>query len=117
MTTEIHAENIEQTLREAWIALRHAQKQGNGVATFYSCEMHEAELYNIQLHEHLHDAIQQHEFHLMLQPIVDLQDQSAFQEGECLLRWRSETVGEIPPDRFLPGGRERVDNPAGTLDY
>ncbi|PMC11885.1 hypothetical protein CJ207_25595, partial [Klebsiella aerogenes] len=59
-------------------------------------------LYNIQLHEHLHDAIQQNEFHLMLQPIVDLQDQSAFQEGECLLRWRSETVGEIPPDRFLP---------------
>lgn len=55
----------------------------------------------------------------MLQPIVDLQDQSAFQEGECLLRWRSETVGEIPPDRFLPGGRERVDNPrwdAGLLN-
>ena len=35
---------------------------GNGVATFYSGEMHEAELYNIQLHEHLHDAIQQNNF-------------------------------------------------------
>ncbi len=45
---------------------------------FFSGEMHEAELYNIQLHEHLHDAIQQHEFHLMLQPIVDLQDQKRF---------------------------------------
>lgn len=68
--------------------------------------MHEAELYNIQLHESLHDAIQHHEFHLVLQPIVDLQDQSAFQEGECLLRWRSEAAGEIPPDRFIPLAEE-----------
>ncbi len=66
VTAEIREENIEQTLREAWIALRHAQKQGNGVATFFSGEMHEAELYNIQLHESLHDAIQHHEFHLVL---------------------------------------------------
>ncbi|EMI5801165.1 EAL domain-containing protein [Klebsiella aerogenes] len=106
VTAEIREENIEQTLREAWIALRHAQKQGNGVATFFSGEMHEAELYNIQLHESLHDAIQHHEFHLVLQPIVDLQDQSAFQEGECLLRWCSEAEGEIPPDRFIPLAEE-----------
>ncbi len=106
VAADISEKNIEQRLREAWIALRHAQKQGNGIATFFSGEMHEAELNNIQLHEHLHDAIQHHEFHLVLQPIVDLQDQSAFQEGECLLRWCSEAAGEIPPDRFIPLAEE-----------
>ena len=34
VTTEIHAENIEQTLREAWIALRHAQKQETALRRF-----------------------------------------------------------------------------------
>ncbi|KZR06398.1 diguanylate cyclase [Klebsiella aerogenes] len=106
VTADISVENIEQTLREAWIALRHAQKQGNGVATFFSGEMHEAELYNIQLHEHLHDAIQHHEFRLVLQPIVDLQDQTIFREGECLLRWPSAVGGEISPERFIPLAEE-----------
>lgn len=98
--------SIEKTLREAWIALRYAQKQGNGIAMFFAREMHVAERDNIQLHEHLNDAFQRKEFSLQLQPIVDLHEVSLFAEGECLLCWRSEIVGEIPAERFIPLAEE-----------
>lgn len=103
---ELTTQNITQVLQEAWLTLKQAQKQGNGVVSLFSSEMRDQELYNIRLHEHLSDAIQRQEFHLVLQPIIDQGDETRCCEGECLVRWHSETLGNVPPDRFIPLAEE-----------
>lgn len=104
--TEVTSENITQVLQETWITLKHAQKQGNGVVSLFASEMREHELNNIRLHEHLSDAIHHHEFHLVLQPIIDQGDEAHCREGECLIRWHSKALGNVPPDRFIPLAEE-----------
>lgn len=104
--SEITAQNVTQVLQEAWITLKQAQKQGNGVVTLFSSEMRDHELFNIRLHEHLSDAIHRQEFHLVLQPIIDQGDEEHCREGECLIRWHSEVLGDVPPDRFIPLAEE-----------
>ncbi|HEX4500275.1 MAG TPA: EAL domain-containing protein [Scandinavium sp.] len=101
--SEVNFINIR---RGAGMALQQAQASGNGVVMLFSQEMYERELYNIKLHEHLNDAIHQHEFHLVLQPIIDQNNEAHCSEGECLLRWHSEELGDIPPTRFIPLAEE-----------
>lgn len=102
----ITEENFSTIRRGAGMALLQAEALGNGVVELFSQEMYEKELYNIKLHEYLNDAIHQHEFHLVLQPIIDQNDEVHCREGECLLRWKSEALGEIPPTRFIPLAEE-----------
>lgn len=92
--------------REAGIALLQAQQMGNGAVELFSTEMYEHELMNIQLHEHLYEAIHHQEFHLVLQPIIDQTHEEQCREGECLLRWHSKALGDIPPARFIPLAEE-----------
>lgn len=99
-------ESFAAIRREVGIALLQAHAVGNGVVEMFSQDMVEHERYNIQLHEHLHDAIHQQEFHLVLQPIIDQSNEDRCREGECLLRWHSATLGEVSPDRFIPLAEE-----------
>jgi len=102
----ITEENFSAIRRSAGMALLQAEALGNGVVMLFSQEMYEKELYNIKLHAHLNDAIHQREFHLVLQPIIDQNDEARCREGECLLRWKSEALGDIPPTRFIPLAEE-----------
>lgn len=102
----ISEENFSTIRRGAGMALQQAEAQGNGVVMLFSQELYEQELYNIKLHEHLNDALHQQEFHLVLQPIIDQNDENHCSEGECLLRWHSAVLGEIPPTRFIPLAEE-----------
>jgi EAL domain-containing protein (putative c-di-GMP-specific phosphodiesterase class I)/GGDEF domain-containing protein len=106
MIDTLSQENFITIRRGVGMALQQAQASGNGVVMLFSQEMYERELYNIKLHEHLNDAIHQHEFHLVLQPIIDQNNEAHCREGECLLRWHSEALGEIPPTRFIPLAEE-----------
>ncbi|MGU3415524.1 EAL domain-containing protein [Enterobacteriaceae bacterium C34A] len=99
-------ENFSDIRRGVGMALQRAQALGNGVVELYSREMYEKELYNIKLHEQLNDAIHKHEFHLVLQPIIDQENEAHCREGECLLRWHSEAMGDISPAQFIPLAEE-----------
>ncbi|MRS15106.1 EAL domain-containing protein [Enterobacteriaceae bacterium RIT691] len=103
---EITPDSIIDILMHAWLALHTAEKQGNAVSCLYSEEMLENELSNIRLHESLSDAIADNELFLVLQPIVRKDDVHSCSAGECLIRWHSKQLGEIPPDDFLPIAEE-----------
>lgn len=103
---DITPETISTLLMKAWIALKQAQKEGNAVVSLFSQEMHAREICNIQLHKYLSDAIHHHEFQLVLQPIVSQSDPQHCREGECLVRWHSEKLGTIAPERFIPLAEE-----------
>lgn len=93
-------DSLTRGIMNAYIALKYSRREGSGIVTFFSSTMHEQEVYNIQLHEGLRDAIRDEAFHLVMQPIVDLETGTC-REGECLIRWQSETLGFVPPDRFI----------------
>jgi EAL domain-containing protein (putative c-di-GMP-specific phosphodiesterase class I) len=103
---EITPETITDILMHAWIALRHAEKSGNAQTRLYSPEMLATELNNIHLHDSLSGAMASNELYLVIQPIVGQNDQAFCTAGECLVRWHSAQLGEIPPEDFIPIAEE-----------
>lgn len=103
---DITPEAIDDILMHAWIALRYAEKQGNAQTRLYSPEMLDAELTNIHLHDSLSGAMTSKEIYLVMQPIVGPDERRFCRAGECLVRWHSEQLGEIPPEDFIPVAEE-----------
>lgn len=94
-------EKMTDTLMNASLALQHAQSRGNGACVLFTPQMREEEVSNIRLHQALRDDLQAEGFHLVLQPIVPLNDERHCMEGECLIRWQSKVLGFVPPDKFI----------------
>ncbi len=94
-------ENLDEVLRYAGIALHHARREGNGKVTLFTPDMHASGLLHIQLHEQLSHALEREEFYLVMQPIVGLDGNTECREGECLVRWESPVLGNVPPDQFI----------------
>ncbi|MDX6019759.1 EAL domain-containing protein, partial [Scandinavium sp. V105_16] len=94
-------ERIMAILLNASIAAHNAAGKGNGGVVRFSAEMHEEAVQNLRLYEHLRQAVNNEEFHLVLQPIVDLATPGLCSEGECLIRWHSKVLGFVPPDKFI----------------
>lgn len=103
---DITPETITDILMHAWIALRYAEKMGNAQTRLYLPEMLETELTNIRLHDSLGSAMASKELYLVIQPIAGQDDSASCMAGECLVRWHSETLGEIPPEDFIPVAEE-----------
>ncbi|TDN60454.1 EAL domain-containing protein (putative c-di-GMP-specific phosphodiesterase class I) [Scandinavium goeteborgense] len=94
-------EGFSECLRNVSLAVQHTQNQRNGACDLYTPEMREEEVNNLRLHQALRDDLQTEGFHLVLQPIVPFAEQVQCTEGECLIRWQSNVLGFVPPDRFI----------------
>jgi len=94
-------ESFSECLRNVSLAVQHTQNQRNGACDLYTPEMREEEVNNLRLHQALRDDLQNEGFHLVLQPIVPFAEQVQCTEGECLIRWQSNVLGFVPPDKFI----------------
>lgn len=94
-------ERMPEVILNSGIAVQHAEKIGNGKSLVFKQEMQEQGLENIRLHEKLQHAIANDEFHMVMQPIVNLNNQSSCNEGECLIRWQTPEEGFISPIKFI----------------
>lgn len=81
--------------------MQHAEKISNGKSLVFKQETQEQGLENIRLHEKLQHAIANDEFHMVMQPIVNLNNQGSCNEGECLIRWQTPDEGFISPIKFI----------------
>lgn len=104
VTGPVVPDTLTAVIMEASVALQHARKTRRCTALFTD-SMHEQEIYNLRLHDALRRGIDRDEFYLVMQPIVRLEG-GACREGECLVRWESETLGCVPPDAFIPLAEE-----------
>lgn len=88
-------------LRHADAAMYQAKEQGRGTVRFFTSELNERMRERIRIEAAMRRAIDRNEFTLDFQPLIDL---STFDVvgAEALLRWNSEALGAIPPDRFIP---------------
>jgi diguanylate cyclase (GGDEF)-like protein len=91
----------EELLRDADIAMYRAKSVGKQRAVMFLPSMQEAIVDKRMLAIDLHSALENDEFFLLYQPIVEL-DSGIVTGVEALLRWRHPERGVIQPDQFIP---------------
>ncbi len=94
------AEDPEELITRAEIALAHAKDITGNTCQFYEEKLNARMTEFVLMERHLIKAIEKEEFKLFLQPYFDLSSgKVAGMEG--LLRWISEDLGVVSPARFI----------------
>ena len=92
-------------LRDADIAMYQSKSNGKSRWTVYDAAMRLAVLERLELETDLVSALQEHQFHLVYQPIIELLTEEIV-GFEALLRWHHPTKGLVGPDAFIPIAEE-----------
>ncbi|MGZ8250004.1 EAL domain-containing protein [Methylomagnum sp.] len=82
----------------------HAKEQGRNNFQFFSKELNRHAARRLELETGFRRALERGEFHLVYQPIFDLESRRTT-GVESLLRWQSPN-GPITPDEFIPVAEE-----------
>ena len=95
----------EHLLRDADTAMYRAKALGKGQYQIFAPAMHDAALQLLHLESNLRKAINQQEFIVHYQPIIDLSD-GKIAGFEALVRWQHPQYGMISPQSFIPIAEE-----------
>ena len=87
--------------RNADVALYRAKEAGRNIFQFFDADMDRRQQARFQMEQDLRDAVGQHAFHLVYQPIWDV-GTDAVVGFETLLRWNHPTRGPVGPEEFVP---------------
>lgn len=90
----------EQLYKTSELAVYVAKKSGKDQMNLYSKELVDTELENVNYYQEIKKSIQDDEFLLYYQTIVDVKTGKII-GLESLLRWNHPTKGILPPSRFL----------------
>jgi len=99
------AENADDLIKNADLALYGAKNSGRGVLRFFEPSMDSKMKIRRSLERELRDAIDAGQFELHYQPLMDL-EANRIVCFEALLRWHHPTMGSIGPDQFIPLAEE-----------
>lgn len=92
-------------LQKADTALQAAKSSGRNAVSVFTAEMDAVVQNRMLLRSDLASALDNDEFHLVFQPIVDSKT-GVIVSSEALLRWSHPVKGFIPPDVFIPIAEE-----------
>ena len=95
----------DELLRNADVAMYVAKNKGKARYELFDSSMHTAALHRLEVKGDLKRAIENKEFVLHYQPIVDL-DEGALVGMEALVRWQHPVRGLIQPAEFIPVAEE-----------
>ncbi len=90
-----------EVLRNADVALMAAKRDAKGGYVVYRPDMHSTEVARIAFERDLHTALDQEQFVLHYQPMVDAKSRRIL-GVEALVRWEHPERGLIPPLEFIP---------------
>jgi diguanylate cyclase (GGDEF)-like protein/PAS domain S-box-containing protein len=99
------AENVDELLRNADVAMYAAKAGSRGAFLFFDPSMHTALVDRVMLETDMRRAVEQKEFWVAYQPIVDLETREVT-GMEALARWKHPLKGTINPDDFIPVAEE-----------
>lgn len=99
------SDNTSTLLQHADAAMYQAKGKGKSSYARFSPEMKEVSQERLQLESRLRRALELDEFELYFQPIVETAN-SRLVGAEALIRWTNPSLGNIPPDRFIPLAEE-----------
>ena len=95
------AENHDELLRNADMAMYHAKEEGKNNFQFFMPSMNKQAHHRLLLENKLRNAIEENHFQLFYQPQVDLKTGELI-GTEALIRWFDPEQGMIPPAEFIP---------------
>ena len=95
----------DELLRNADLAMYLAKGKGKGKYVVFEPKMHEALMERIELEGDLRRGIDEKEFIIHYQPIVDLQSKEML-GMEALVRWHHPRFGLLSPMKFIPLAEE-----------
>lgn len=98
-----HSDTV--VLENSDIAMYHAKRQGPDNIAIFKATMRNQRVDKIELKTDIVRAIDQEEFVLYYQPLLDLQNHS-LSGFETLVRWSNPQQGLLSPLKFLPIARE-----------
>ena len=138
VATTTEATEAAELMRQADLALYVAKGAGKGRWRRYQSDLHTAVLERLELRAALDQAVNEGQFALVYQPIVELNTGTTV-GFEALVRWQHPTRGVVPPVQFIDVaeetglivpigrwvleealrtiGRWQVDLPPGRLQY
>ena len=99
------APSSEELLRNADLAMYLAKSQGKGKYVVFEAKMHEALMERIELEEELRRGIEERQFVIHYQPILDL-GSNKMVGMEALVRWMHPRLGLLAPMKFIPLAEE-----------
>ncbi|BCY08057.1 bifunctional diguanylate cyclase/phosphodiesterase [Actinoplanes sp. L3-i22] len=99
------ADNATELLRHADLALYLAKGMGKGGWQRYQSDLAHSMVQRLELRTQLHEAIEDEQFMLQFQPIVELADQRVT-GVEALVRWQHPTRGLLGPFHFVEAAEE-----------
>lgn len=99
------AANVESLLSSADVAMFRAKHDGRNSFQYFTSEMNKYTNKQLSLVNELYDALNQNQFYLVYQPIINLQTNQCV-EFEALIRWQHPTQGLILPNDFIPIAEE-----------
>jgi diguanylate cyclase (GGDEF)-like protein/PAS domain S-box-containing protein len=97
--------DMESLTKHADMAMYRAKRQDGNNYQFFSSEMSTAAQERLTLKNHLHRALEQEEWELHYQPLVNLKTRKIL-GVEALVRWRHPEWGLVLPERFIPLAEE-----------
>lgn len=107
-------EDSETLLRNADLAMYHAKGLGRNNFQFYTDEIHQRALNQVDMERQLRQAIETEQFVLYYQPQIDLMT-GQIVGVEALVRWINDRGDIVPPDVFIPLAEETgLIEPLGT---
>jgi diguanylate cyclase len=99
-----HAD-VQSLLRGADVAMYLAKRQGKSRYEFFEQQQYSEIIDRLNLKEDLESALDQEQFVVRYQPIVDT-DSAIIRSVEALLRWDHPVRGMISPSAFIPLAEE-----------
>ncbi|WP_229817158.1 putative bifunctional diguanylate cyclase/phosphodiesterase [Thalassotalea profundi] len=95
------AENVEDLMKFVDLSVYSGKARNKNSLQFYSQAIKDASLQVVAIEHDLRKAIENNEFELYLQPIIDL-ERNKILKAEALIRWNHPKKGLIFPDKFIP---------------
>lgn len=95
-----HGSNLKELLKSLMLATYIAKKEGGNKVVIYSSEIGDNEEENLEYYTQVKRAIENKEFQLYYQPIIDLHDEKVI-GAEALLRWNHPEYGLLSPFKFI----------------
>ena len=98
-------EKADELIKFADQSISVSKKQGMNKYTYFTPELQYASLFRIEIANEVQKAIQNNEFQLFYQPIIDINSESVY-KAEALIRWIHPEKGMISPAGFIPIAEE-----------
>jgi diguanylate cyclase (GGDEF)-like protein/PAS domain S-box-containing protein len=96
---------VKELMRDADTAMYAAKDSGKNTAQVFETGMHRRVLDRLELTGELQQALEQEQFELDYQPVINLQTGEIY-GAEALVRWAHPQGGRIAPNEFIPLAEE-----------